>query len=404
MRPKPMDLQTLISNNLSNLEAEEDEDMIGRLRDTPSVVGYCLYLQPLCIHTPSTGDFIKRKNGIQTSKYNLITFIPKNLSEQFLRLANFYFLTLVILQLCPVISPLNPLTTMFPLTLVITLTAVKDAVDDYRRHKNDKEVNNRKVSILRNQGLIDEKWHNVQVGDVIKIESNRPIAADLLLISSSEPYGLCYVETAELDGETNLKCRQSLNDTFNMTQNLKKLGAFDGEIICEPPNDRLNVFEGKLLWREKTFPLDNEKILLRGCTVRNTKWCFGVVIFAGKDTKLMMNSGKTFFKRTSLDRYLNNLIVGIVIFLVAMSSTCSIMLGIWEQGDGQKFRLLLPMSRTIRRTCASSERCQAIISSMLTFLSYIILMNTVVPISLYVSYLVQLIDLKTKSHLKIDYF
>lgn len=132
-----------------------------------------------------------------------------------------------------------------------------------------------------------------------------------MLLSSSEPYGICYIETAELDGETNLKARQSLEETFKIGDDLSQIGQFDGEVVCEPPNNRLNSFDGKLLWRNNTYALDNEKMLLRGCVLRNTKWCFGLVVFAGRDTKLMMNSGKTTFKRTSLDRFLNVLIIGV---------------------------------------------------------------------------------------------
>jgi hypothetical protein len=78
-----------------------------------------------------------------------------------------------------------------------------------------------------------------------------------------------------------------------------------GKIICEAPNNKLDRFEGRLVYKDKQYPLDNNKLLLRGCRLRNTRWCYGVVVFAGKETKLMMNSGKTKFKRTSLDRFLN---------------------------------------------------------------------------------------------------
>ncbi|CAH2021589.1 unnamed protein product [Acanthoscelides obtectus] len=74
---------------------------------------------------------------------------------------------------------------------------------------------------------------------------------------------------------------------------------FDGEIACEMPNNLLNKFEGVLIWKGKRYSLDNDKIMLRGCVLRNTQWCYGVVIFAGKDTKLMQNSGKSKFKRTT---------------------------------------------------------------------------------------------------------
>ena len=65
------------------------------------------------------------------------------------------------------------------------------------------------------------------------------------------------------------------------------------------------------MYQGKTFSLDNDKILLRGCILRNTQWCFGLVVFAGRDTKLMMNSGKTTFKRTNIDRLMNILILGV---------------------------------------------------------------------------------------------
>lgn len=92
------------------------------------------------------------------------------------------------------------------------------------------------------------------------------------------------------------------------------LCVYAGEIVCEPPNNHLNKFEGVLNWRNEKFALDNDKLLLRGCVLRNTGWCFGLVIFAGKDTKLMMmNSGQSTFKRTHIDRLMNVLIVGVCI-------------------------------------------------------------------------------------------
>lgn len=73
----------------------------------------------------------------------------------------------------------------------------------------------------------------------------------------------------------------------------------------------MDRFEARLTFNGRTYPLDNNKLLLRGCRLRNTRWCYGLVIFAGRDTKLMMNSGKAILKRTSLDRFLNILIMGV---------------------------------------------------------------------------------------------
>ncbi|XP_069839472.1 probable phospholipid-transporting ATPase IM [Dendropsophus ebraccatus] len=315
-------------------------------------------------------------NGIKTSKYNVITFLPINLFEQFQRVANAYFLFLLILQLIPEISSLSWFTTIVPLVLVLTITAVKDATDDYFRHKTDNQVNNRQSQVLLGDRLQNEKWMNVRAGDIIRLENNQFVVADMLLLSSSEPHGLCYVETAELDGETNLKVRQALPVTADLGEDISRLAEFDGEILCEPPNNKLDKFNGTLIWKDCKYSLNNSKMLLRGCVLRNTEWCFGMVIFAGPDTKLMQNSGKTKFKRTSIDRLMNTLVLWIFGFLVCMGIILSVGNSIWEHHVGNRFRVYLHWDELVD---------SSVFSGFLTFWSYIIILNTVVPISLYVS-------------------
>ncbi|EHB07290.1 Putative phospholipid-transporting ATPase ID, partial [Heterocephalus glaber] len=314
-------------------------------------------------------------NCIKTSKYNILTFLPVNLFEQFQEVANTYFLFLLILQLIPQISSLSWFTTIVPLVLVLTITAVKDATDDYFRHKSDNQVNNRQSQVLISGILQQEQWMNVCVGDIIKLENNQFVAADLLLLSSSEPHGLCYIETAELDGETNMKVRQAIPVTSELGD-IGKLAKFDGEVICEPPNNKLDRFSGTLYWKESKFPLSNQNMLLRGCVLRNTEWCFGLVIFAGPDTKLMQNSGRTKFKRTSIDRLMNTLVLWIFGFLVCMGVILAIGNAIWEHEVGMRFQVYLPWDEAVD---------SAFFSGFLSFWSYIIILNTVVPISLYVS-------------------
>ncbi|KAK5605218.1 Phospholipid-transporting ATPase ID [Crenichthys baileyi] len=314
-------------------------------------------------------------NAIRTSKYNIFTFLPLNLFEQFRRLANAYFLFLLLLQLIPQISSLSWFTTAVPLILVLAMTAVKDASDDINRHKSDRQVNNRMVNVLIDGELRNEKWMNVQVGDVIKLESNQFVTADLMLLSSSEPLNLVYVETAELDGETNLKVKQALTLTGEMGDCIKDLSAFKGEVRCEPPNNRLDKFKGTLTVNGQNYGLDNDKILLRGCTLRNTEWCFGLVLFGGPDTKLMQNSGKTKFKRTSIDHLMNILVLCIFGFLFTLCFILAIGNVIWEVKEGSPFTVFLPREPGVN----------AALSSFLSFWSYVIVLNTVVPISLYVS-------------------
>ncbi|XP_048881278.1 phospholipid-transporting ATPase ID isoform X1 [Brienomyrus brachyistius] len=314
-------------------------------------------------------------NCIMTSKYNIITFLPVNLFEQFQEVANTYFLFLLILQLIPQISSLSWFTTIVPLVLVLSITAVKDATDDYFRHKSDNQVNNRQSQVLINGTLQNEKWMNVRVGDIIRLENNQFVAADLLLLSSSEPHGLCYIETAELDGETNMKVRQSLPVTSELGDP-NSLAQFDGEVICEPPNNKLDRFCGTLYWRENKYGLSNQNMLLRGCVLRNTESCYGLVIFAGPDTKLMQNSGRTKFKRTSIDRLMNTLVLWIFGFLVCMGVILAIGNAVWEKEVGSLFQSYLPWDPPVDNF---------LFSAFLAFWSYVIILNTVVPISLYVS-------------------
>uniref|UniRef100_A0A3Q1AUZ9 Phospholipid-transporting ATPase n=1 Tax=Amphiprion ocellaris TaxID=80972 RepID=A0A3Q1AUZ9_AMPOC len=312
--------------------------------------------------------FSSLSNCIMTSKYNIVTFLPVNLFEQFQEVANTYFLFLLILQLIPQISSLSWFTTIVPLALVLSITAVKDATDDYVSivftHKT-----------LLNYLFIPIKWMNVRVGDIIKLENNQFVAADLLLLSSSEPHGLCYIETAELDGSTNMKVRQSVSVTSELGDQ-NNLASFDGEVVCEPPNNKLDRFCGTLYWRDKKYTLTNQNMLLRGCVLRNTEACYGLVIFAGPDTKLMQNSGRTKFKRTSIDRLMNTLVLWIFGFLVCMGVILAVGNAVWEREVGSLFQSYLPWDPPVDNF---------LFSAFLSFWSYVIILNTVVPISLYVS-------------------
>ncbi|XP_022440111.1 phospholipid-transporting ATPase IC isoform X1 [Monodon monoceros] len=313
-------------------------------------------------------------NAIKTYKYNAFTFLPMNLFEQFKRAANFYFLVLLILQAIPQITTLAWYTTLVPLLVVLGITAIKDLVDDVARHKMDNEINNRTCEVIKDGRFKIAKWKEIQVGDVIRLKKNDFIPADILLLSSSEPNSLCYVETAELDGETNLKFKMALEITHQYLQKETSLATFDGFIECEEPNNRLDKFTGTLFWRNTSFPLDADKILLRGCVIRNTDFCHGLVIFAGADTKIMKNSGKTRFKRTKIDYLMNYMVYTIFVVLILLSAGLAIGHAYWEAQVGNYSWYLYDGEDT-----TPSYR------GFLNFWGYIIVLNTLVPISLYVS-------------------
>uniref|UniRef100_A0A8D2ME39 Phospholipid-transporting ATPase n=1 Tax=Zonotrichia albicollis TaxID=44394 RepID=A0A8D2ME39_ZONAL len=326
-------------------------------------------------------------NAIKTYKYNPITFLPLNLFEQFKRAANFYFLVLLILQAIPEISTLSWYTTLVPLLLVLGITAVKDLVDDIARHRMDNEVNNRTCDVIKDGRFVSTKWKDIKVGDVVRLKKNTFVPADILLLSSSEPNSLCYVETAELDGETNLKFKMALEVTHRHLQEESALADFDGLVECEEPNNRLDKFTGMLSWRDSLYPLDADKILLRGCKIRNTDFCHGMVIFAGADTKIMRNSGRTRFKRTKIDSLMNYMVytvtwgfgmalcaLQIIVVLILLSAGLAIGHTYWEQQIGNSSWYLY-----------DAQDSSPAYRGFLTFWGYIIVLNTMVPISLYVS-------------------
>ncbi|XP_023421282.2 phospholipid-transporting ATPase FetA isoform X2 [Cavia porcellus] len=323
-----------------------------------------------------TSSFGYPDNAIKTSKYNALNFLPMNLFEQFRKLANAYFLVLVFLQMIPQISSLASYTTVIPLMVVLSITAVKDAIDDLKRHQSDHQVNNRSVLLLVDGRMEEDKWMNVQVGDIIKLKNNECVTADILLLSSSESHGLAYVETAELDGETNLKVKQALSVTNDLEDNLELLSTFDGEIKCDLPNNKLDRFTGILTYKGQKYLLDHDKLLLRGCILRNTDWCYGVVVYTGPDTKLMQNSGKAIFKRTQMDQLLNVLVLWIFLLLAIMCFIIAVGHGIWQSKIGYYFQIFLPWENYVS---------SSVVSATLIYWSYIIILNTMVPISLYIS-------------------
>ncbi|XP_009080970.1 PREDICTED: phospholipid-transporting ATPase IC, partial [Acanthisitta chloris] len=313
-------------------------------------------------------------NAIKTYKYNPITFLPLNLFEQFKRAANFYFLVLLILQSIPQITTLSWYTTLVPLLFVLGITAIKDLADDIARHRMDNEVNNRTCDVIKDGRFKNTKWKDIKVGDIIRLKKNAFVPADILLLSSSEPNSLCYVETAELDGETNLKFKMALEVTHRHLQEERALADFDGLIECEEPNNRLDKFTGTLFWKNSRYPLDADKVLLRGCKIRNTDFCHGMVVFAGADTKIMKNSGKTRFKRTKIDSLMNYMVYTIIVVLILLSAGLAIGHTYWEQQIGNSSWYLY-----------DAQDFSPPYRGFLNFWGYIIILNTMVPISLYVS-------------------
>ncbi|XP_061553075.1 probable phospholipid-transporting ATPase VD isoform X2 [Phycodurus eques] len=270
-------------------------------------------------------------NIIHTTKYTLLTFIPINLFQQFHRVANLYFLFLILLNWVPVVGAFQKEITVIPLLVVLTVIAIKDAVEDYRRYLFDHKINNSLVQVYcgKKKAYIDRRWKDVQVGDFVRLSCNDIIPADILLLYSSDPHGICYIETSNLDGETNLKQRQ-------MVSGLPLQGVefnpeiFHSHIECENPNNDLGTFRGFLVHSSGARAgLDNNNLLLRSCTIRNTETVVGIVVYAGHETKAMMNNSGPRYKRSHLEKHLNIDILWCVLLLIIMCLTTAIGHGLW---------------------------------------------------------------------------
>ena len=104
----------------------------------------------------------------------------------------------------------------------------------------------------------------------------------------------------------------------------------------EPPHQNLYMYHGVLRWRDpangegRQEPVSINELLLRGCTVRNTDWIIGLVVFTGGDTKIMLNGGDTPSKRSKIEKETNfNVIVNFV-FLFIMCVIAAIGSGLWD--------------------------------------------------------------------------
>lgn len=130
------------------------------------------------------------------------------LPEQFSKYANVFFLFTAAIMQIPGVSPTNRYTTVLPLSLVLLVAAFKEMQEDFKRHQSDRELNARKAKVLdmSRQEFVEKSWKAIRVGDVVRLESNDFFPADLLLLSSSEPEGLCYIETSNLDGYVGYRC------------------------------------------------------------------------------------------------------------------------------------------------------------------------------------------------------
>ena len=382
-------------------------------------------------------------NVIATTRYTWWNFLPKSLFEQFRRIANIYFLFQVscynlhlkknnarsytnLTSLCLIFlyfllalscfisfssfflssfqatlmvlgeqfpadvfeTPYGSYTVTSSLAVVVGFTMLKEAAEDRKRQRKDQETNSRVANILDASGNFEKKrWKDIKVGNIVKVMDREEIPADLIILTSVNGDGGCYVETSNIDGETNLKIREcepalaehvrdagSNPDPFKLTE-------LRGELKCEEPNKNIHSFVGRIDLEDKDIKpiaVGSKQFLLRGSQLRNTPWIWGVVVYTGAQTKVMKNSRDAPSKLSILEQTMNQCIL---LVLATQFIVCAFGAGffcIWTDSNSIFNTQFLQSTRETVLTSAWEKYHSQ-------FFTYIVLFNNFLPISLYVT-------------------
>ncbi|CAA2988488.1 phospholipid-transporting ATPase 1 [Olea europaea subsp. europaea] len=332
----------------------------------------------------TNGKFEFARNSIRTGKYSILTFLPRNLFEQFHRVAYIYFLAIAILNQLPQLAVFGRGASILPLAIVLFVTAVKDAYEDFRRHRSDKIENNRLAWVFVNDQFQQKKWKDLRVGEIIKVSANESLPSDMVLLSTSDTTGVAYIQTTNLDGESNLKTRYAKQETQMKNPEKEKIS---GLIKCEKPNRNIYGFQANMEIDGKRVSLGPSNIILRGCELKNTNWALGIAVYAGRETKAMLNNSGAPSKRSRLETKMNQEIIYLSIFLVILCTIVSVCHGVWLRLHKDDLVLM----QFYRKKDYSKPKVKDYnyygwgMEIFFVFLMSVIVFQIMIPISLYIS-------------------
>ena len=206
------------------------------------------------------------------------TFLPLALFYQFNNCFNLFFLITAVIQSIKQISPLDPMSAVMPFVVVLIISLIKEAIEDYRKTQFDTTSNNSKSITYIHPSFTETKWKDMQVGDIVRITKNEIIPADVLVIKSSNDNGFCYLETTNLDGETALKPREAIaHSQRNISDESSIESVFNVDEcnttvqVDKPSMDIYNI-EGAIVFANEhshKVYFDIKNTLLRGGRLKN---------------------------------------------------------------------------------------------------------------------------------------
>lgn len=392
-------------------DSESTEEEITQVREASFVEDHSSW-RKININNPEPADTEQSRfvgNQIHTAKYTWWSFLPKNLFFQFTKMANVYFLIMMIFQMIPQISISDGRPTIgMPLGFVVLVCMVKDIIEDSKRHSSDNRENNSEVLCIpfpeqmryinqEEKGIFKTlRWSKIKVGQIVKVLKDQYFPADLILLNSNDPQGICFVETKNLDGETNLKSKIPHKNTIPCTMNDEDVAQFTGQINCQGPNEFLYRFEGNMtfipskeefLANESTYEggkttisLDVNQTLLRGSSLRNTDYAYGIVIYTGHESKIMKNSPSSRNKLSKMEKKTNWLIIslfGLELFLILFASIYST---IWNHTNADETEQYLRWAVSV-----SILEDNIAVSFLVNLGSWLLIFAAFIPISLLVT-------------------
>ena len=264
-------------------------------------------------------------NKIENQKYNLITFIPVVLYNQFKQFGNFFYLIMSVSQFFEELKVGFLFTYISPLAIVVTISMLKELYDDINRRIQDKKTNSTMITVLKgnsinNELLIMEKQAaNLLVGDIIELKKDTRVPADIIVLKTYNESNdnQAFIRTDQLDGETDWKLRKAPESTQKMSKS--EIVNCIGKLECEPPSKLIYNFQGTLtIGNEIKEPLNLENTIWAS-TVIASQGVLGIVIYTGKESRARMNSSTPKLKIGVLDQELNKTNVYLFIIMLLLS-------------------------------------------------------------------------------------
>lgn len=325
------------------------------------------------------------KNRVSNTKYGATTaemfvkFLPLNLLEQLERNTNRYFLFIAILQLDPGLTPTHPLTTWGPLGVIFGFTALRELADDRARYLMDREANRRQYAVARDGRFVAAASEDIAVGDIVMLRGDQEVPCDMLLLASSLPEGSTFINTANLDGEGDLKLRRALPQTSAL--GLEADPTLAASLRLQVPVLAPHTLSGMLQTNGEQLPvrIGEQQALLQGGQVMNTEWVCGLCVYSGNETRLGRSRRPPSTKRSEVDETID--VISAIVFIG--QAMLALMLGFMGNAWVSQHRHLdwyLRLDAHKKGSWQAELYQEAVIP-----LRFLLLMSTMIPLSIQVT-------------------